>query len=183
MAKEKEYLVQPKMYGDRKADYKKGEKINLKWKAISSKDANKATPHGLMGNVGSEIAVDVKTKKVSFSDKPYFDLDREKFAGLYESISAALAMYRVICMINNPIVETEGANGYKVPWSIKLKHEKTGEIFMVSEWKGAFGIWTRFHKSEEMPKDFKNDIIELLNLMLSDRSPHPYDDCTAGIVA
>ena len=179
---EKEYLVQPEMYGERKADYKKGESINKKWKPITSEQCLKDNPHGTCGNVGSHIVVNKKTKKVEFL-KEYYGNANENKVRLYQAISAALALYRIICMIANPIVETEGANGYKVPWTIHLKHVESGEVFGISEWKGAFGVWTRFHDLSELPDSFKKDIKELLDLMFSDKSPHPYDNCTAGVVA
>jgi hypothetical protein len=178
----KEYLVQPKQYGDRKADYKKGEIINQKWKSLSIKEAFEKNPHGINGNVGMYTSVDIKTKKVSMVDGEYAYNSKTK-AGLSETISAALALYRIICMLNNPIVESEGAAGYKVPWAVYLMHVETGKVLCISEWKGAFGIRTPFGSIKELPKTYKRDVIELLNLMFSDRSPHPYDDCTAGIVA
>lgn len=178
----KEYLVQPEMYGKRKADYKKGESINKKWKPISDKEANKIAPNGTCSNVGHDMFVSRKTKKVGFL-KNNTERNKNTQAYFYESISAALALYRTICMIANPIVETEGAEGYKVPWSIKLLHVETNQILGISEWKGAFNVWTVFHNVSDMPENFKNDMVEFLNLMLSDKSPHPYDDCTAGAVA
>jgi hypothetical protein len=180
MAREN-YLVQPDYVAERKADYKAGERINKKWTPISSKDAFKKRPEGTNGNVSSHIVVVKKTKKIKFNEGFYSEKVGE--VSLSSAISSAFALYRTICMINNPIVETEGAVGYKVPWSIKLVHNETGEIFGISEWKGAFGVWTRFTSVKELPESFKKDITEFLNLMFSDKSPHPYDDCTAGGVA
>lgn len=177
----KEYLVQPEMYGERKADYKKGEEINKKWKPISSKEAYEKNPNGTCGNIGSHITVNAKTRKVKFNKDFTFD-DKENL-NLHEVISSAFALYRIICMIENPIVETEGAAGYKTPWKVQLIHVETGNILGIFEWKGAFGIWTKFHNPNELPASYKKDVAELLNLMFSDRSPHPYDNCTAGIVA
>lgn len=182
MSQEKQqYLVQPDLSAERKANYKKGEIINKKWKAISSKEADKLNPNGTCGNIGHDMRVSVKTRKVSMSDK--FSYSTPGKIHLYETISAALAMYRVVCLINNPIVECEGAAGYKMPWQISLKHEETGHILMFGEWKGAFNIWTSFHQVSELPESYKSDVIEILNLLFSDGSPHPYDDVTAGSVA
>ncbi|HWY33557.1 MAG TPA: hypothetical protein VNX68_02855 [Nitrosopumilaceae archaeon] len=180
MSDDRNYLVQPELGGERKADYKKGELINKKWHPVSPQDAHKICPDGTCGNVHGQIQVSKKTKKIKFVEGYSRSADT---VGLYESISAALALYRVICMINNPIVVTEGASGYKVPWNVYLVHIETGEILSFGEWKGAFGIWTRFHDHKQLPEAYKKDVEEILNLMLSDRSPHPYDNCTAGIVA
>lgn len=177
----KEYLVQPEQYGERKADYKKGEIINTKWKAISAEEAYDKGKSGFSGNISHAIKVNPKTKKIKLTEK--YSNSNENNLDLSETISSALALYRMICMIKNPIVETEGAEGYKVPWSLKLIHVETGEILGFSEWKGAFGIWTRFYETKELPESFKRDLTEILNFMLSDKSPHPYDGCTAGSVA
>ena len=177
----KEYLVQPQMYGDRKADYETMESINKKWKPITSKEAFEKFPKGFSGNIGMHVATDKKTLKVKIDEE--YAYNSKTHVSLSNVISSALALYRIICMIKTPIVETEGADGYKVPWSVHLIHVETGEILGVSEWKGAFGIWTRFYKIDELPESYKNDVIELLDLMFSDKSPHPYDNCTAGIVA
>ena len=177
----REYLVQPEMCGDRKADYKKMESINKKWKPISREEAFKKCERGVCGNLDMHIATDKKTLKVKIDED--YAYNSTTHVSTYEVISSALALYRIICMINNPIVETEGAEGYKVPWAVYLTHEETGEILCISEWKGAFGVRTRFHNVTELPASYKKDLIELLNLMFSDKSPHPYDGCTAGIVA
>jgi len=176
-----EYLVQPEYLAERKADYKKGEIINKKWKAISKKNSYKINPNGTCGNIGHYILVSDKTRKVSITKS--FVSPKAGQSYLFRAISSALAMYRVVCMINNPIVESEGAAGYKMPWSISLKHEETGNILMFGEWKGGFGIWTSFNKTEDLPESYKKDMIEILNLMFSKNSPHPYDRVTAGSVA
>lgn len=175
------YLVQPKLYAERKADYATGKSINEKWKPISSEESFEKNPFGFCGNIGNSLAVDIKTKKLIFLDG--YSRPNENQASLYEAISAALAMYRTICIVDKPIIESEGASGYKFPWSISLEHVETGEIFMLSEWKGAFSISTKFNSQEDLPESYKNDIEEFLNLLLSDKSPHPYDGCTAGMVA
>lgn len=176
----KEYLVQPALYAERLADYKKGESINNKWKPISQKVAYKESTNGFCGNIAMNLGVNSKTKKIKF----FTNLDFGKgYAHLYETISAALLLYRLICLIKQPIVTSEGAEGYKVPWVIFLKHFETGEILGISEWKGAVTLKSRFHSVKELPESYKKDMTELLNLVFSNKSPHPYDDTTAGSVA
>lgn len=179
---QQQYLIQPDYLAERKADYKKGEKINKKWKPISQEEQYKICPKGVIGNVGSDIMVNPKNGKIVFVNFGERAKHKDKIY-LFQVISAALAMYRVVCMINNPIIQAEGANGYKMPWSISLKHEETGNILMFGEWKGGFGIWTSFHKAEDLPASFKKDMVEILNLLFSDKAPHPYDGVTAGSVA
>lgn len=176
------YLVQPDYLGERKANYKAGEQINKKFSMITSKEANEK--EGLNGNVDGSVMVDRKTLKVTLSEGFEARVDhRETHAGLYQTISAALALYRIICMFNKPKIEMQGANGYKCPWFAYFKHKETGINIALGEWKGAFGIWTPFGDSKEIPEGLKKDIIDLLELLISDRAPHPYDNLTAGGVA
>jgi hypothetical protein len=86
-------------------------------------------------------------------------------------------------MFPNPHVVAEGANGYKVPWAIYLKHKASGHVICMSEWKGTFGFRTAARSPKEMPKKALEDLSALLNLLLSNNSPHPYDGTVAGSVA
>ena len=177
------YLVQPDYCAERKADYKAGEKMNAKFKMVSRKEVHKNQSDGLNGNVSSYVTVSRETRKVTIH-KEYPDTIKKKAqVALYEAISSALALYRIICMFKNPQISLEGADGYKCPWFAYFKHEKTGAYIALGEWKGAFGLWTSFNSPEEFNGELKEDTIALLNLIMSDKSPHPYDRTTAGSVA
>jgi len=176
------YLVQPDYLGERKANYKAGEEINKKFRMISSKEVH--ANGGVNGNVGGSVIVNRKTLKVTISDDFMARTDKQKtHAGLYQTISSALALYRIICMFKKPKIELQGAEGYKCPWFAYFQHKSTGAYIALGEWKGAFGIWTAFNDAKELQGELREDVISLLNLLISDRAPHPYDELTAGGVA
>lgn len=177
-----QYLVQPDYLGERKANYKAGELMNKKFEMVTSEEAHKNG--GLCGNVGSNVMVSLKTRKITISKKYLSSADTQKtHVRLYQAISSALALYRIICMFQEPKIEMQGAGGYKCPWFAYFKHKETGACIALGEWKGAFGLWTLFHDPKELPIELEKDVIKLLELLLSDRAPHPYDNVTAGSVA
>jgi len=108
--------------------------------------------------------------------------DHSRYPGMFEVISSALLLYRLLCLFK-ATVETEGPNGYKCIWWVNLKHKETGEILRFGEWKGAAGVWTRFHRDEELPESYKRDMLLLLDELVAEDCPHPYDGNIAGSVA
>jgi len=146
----------------------------------------------LIGNV--RPVWNKKEKKFSFVPYPSLD-DTEKngktliiknyykeYDNMHKVISSAMLLYRLLCLFKCTVV-SEGPEGYKCTWWITLKHNKTGERLMFGEWKGAAGIWTRFHNTEELPVSYRKDILGLLNKLCAEDCPHPYDGCVAGSVA
>lgn len=176
-----QYLVQPDYLGERKANYKAGEQINNQFEPVTAEEANKNG--GLNGNVGSSLLVSRKTLKVTVGADFGTRDNEETHAGLYQTISSALALYRIICMFQEPKIQMQGAGGYKCPWFAYFKHKKTGVYIALGEWKGAFGLWTPFMGTKEFNGEIKKDVVKLLELLISDRAPHPYDNITAGTVA
>lgn len=172
------YLVEAAYITDRLADYETAEELREVFKPITASMARELGQDSLNGNVSSYCMVEEKTRKAKFLK----DYRKEGFVGLYKAIPASLAMYRLICMFENPIVNTIGAAGYKMPWNMYFKH-KSGTVIMFGEWKGAFGFWTAALEEKTLKPEFKKDIIKLLNLMLSNNSPHPYDHTVAGTCA
>jgi len=168
------YFCNPDLNAGRKANYKKAEAITAKWIPIPR---DKAT-ESLIGNVRPVLSLG--DQKFHFKDYKIQSPNKDK--GMWEAISSALMLYRLLCLFPAPVkVEPEGR--YKCIWWVCLKHIDTGETLMFGEWKGAAGIWTRFHDHKELPKSFKRDTLTLLNLLISDQCPHPYDSLTAGGVA
>lgn len=178
----KGYIVQPRYIQPRKGDDKAGERMR-KLFVPATKEEYKNTD--TKGNLHMFSYFNRKTKRVMIAKKwpNFMDLKKRGNAMLSETISAALALYRAICLFPNPNVICEGSEGYKYPWALPLKHVETGEILVLCEWKGAFGFHTRFSSSQEAPKAFLRDTSRLLTLMMSDKCPHPYDQVVAGSVA
>jgi len=186
------FLVETPVVTDRIADYKRGEYVNEAFVSMTTKEVDEffKKTGGTNGNLHPHFIVDKTTKKVVIvkdwmRDKRARSVYNEgsKSVSLSSAISSALAMYRLVCMLNKPHVIAEGAMGYKVPWEIYLKHKKTGEVVCFSEWKGAFGFRTKAMDVESAPKEFVNDIKFVLELMFSNNSPHPYDETVAGSCA
>jgi hypothetical protein len=176
----KDYLVQPDCYGERKADYEAGKQaqdifIPLNPRSKKAKELfNKFD--GVCGNMFVGVVFNGDEKKfIHKTDK------MTKFFPSYVVISCALFLYRLICIFDNPVVKTDGHLGYKVPWAMYFVHEPTGVFVCFSEWKGAISVRTPYSECEN--EKLNNDILSLLNLIVSDKSPHPYDGLTAGGVA
>ena len=118
-----------------------------------------------------------------FQDQEAYDKFHRKFCNLYRAISSALALYRLICIFPHPkFVELSGGDGYKMPWEIMLRHKETGEYIGFGEWKGAFNVRGTKNANEYNEKTL-TDFVQLVSLILSNKSPHPYDGNVAGSVA
>lgn len=166
---ENEFYCQPQYVEDRTGNYAKQTAIAEKWSVVKQRqDGN--------GNVSSTIYFDPKD---GFKFKKYEDrLDSD--IPLYRLISPALAMYRLVCIF----FETPKCyDGYKMVWEYNLKHKETGIGVSLSEWKGAFGIWTTHYSFTEVSGGLRDDIFELLGHLVSKECAHPYDGLVAGSVA
>lgn len=170
------YPVEAGQVMNRMADYGKGRKLQKKFTSITPPD-----DFSCCGNVTRDLYVHKETLRATFDKN--ITWQHPDYYNHYEVISAALLLYRLICLFPNPVVICEGANGYKVPWAIYLEHKKTGHIICLSEWKGSFSLRTTFYDSNDMPEDLKEDLLMLLDLIFSNNSPHPYDDVVAGSMA
>ena len=186
------FLVEAPHVTDRIADYKRGAHVNKVFKTMNEKEVEefyKTSREGTHGNLHGYFVVQRSTREVviteGYGDKRTKDLwsKDSEYMHLSSAISSALVLYRLICMLKKPHVIAEGADGYKVPWCIYLKHKKTGAVVCFSEWKGSFGFRTHFSTPEETPKEFLDDIKFVIDLILSNNSPHPYDSTVAGSCA
>jgi hypothetical protein len=165
------YLVNCQLYQERQGDYNLRKEINN----LFQPTPNQAFPSGFNGNVHSQFRIN-QLGECSFdrNNHPLF---------LYESIPAALLLYRTICTFPPITLHVNGNDGYKVPWHYSLLHLPSNEIVVLDEWKGAAGFHTRFFQYQDMPQSLQNDLIKLFNYLLSNKCAHPYDGCTAGMVA
>lgn len=183
----KNYLTNPDYNSERTADYDAGIRINEDFKCLGPEDEEYKKIDGLCGNIHSDFYINKETKKAYVSKFDYFSDERreleETHERLYSAMSAALLLYRTICVMKNPHVFTDGCEGYKVPWEIFLYHKKTKKVLCVSEWKGAISFRTEFHSLDEVPNDFLEDMLFFMDTVFGDNSPHPYDGTVAGSVA
>jgi hypothetical protein len=174
------YLVQPKMIVKRNANYDLLSEIKS-FSAIEEPEENDSC-----GNIEWRILYNIKTKKFErFDDEvDVTQILNKTHLNLYQIISSALAMYRLACLFEGKIY-IYGQEKYKFVWEMFLKHN-SGEIITISEWKGAFGIRSRYG-SIKVDTEYWNwiidDVIKLLNVIISPECPHPYDGLIAGGVA
>ncbi len=68
---------------------------------------------------------------------------------------------------------------YKCVWEVQLQHKASGKKMTFGEHKGSPMVWT-----SPLSADFTwEDVLPLINLLVSPRCPHPYDGCVAGVCA
>lgn len=172
MFENNQYVVNPEYVMDRVEPnvYDRVYKEANKWEFVEPPEI------GMCGNV--RPSYNTIANEFTFEGSQ-FDENR---IGMYNVISSALLLYRLMCIFECN-VKSAGREGYKCMWWITLKHKETGEFLQFGEWKGAAGIWTKFHSKDELPKEYKRDVILLLNELCSQDCPHPYDGCVAGSVA
>ncbi len=174
-ARGRQYPVEAGDVMDRMADYETGEVLQSKFESI--KDPN----IGCNGNIAYNFLVDKKTLQTKVCKNAFNN--REKGYMLYEVMSSALMLYRLICMFPNPVVICQGAAGYKVPWEMFFKHKETGHVICMSEWKGSFNLRSEFNDINDVPLSLQEDLCMLFDLLYSNNSPHPYDHTVAGSCA
>jgi hypothetical protein len=149
--------------------------VTSKWK-YSTKDLEGC------GNLHNDTFFDVENGSFVFindyTKQPKWD--DTMLIRFYRVISSHLLMYRLCAtFFKAPKV----FDGYKMIWNYNLEHKVTGKKFSFGEWKGGPGFWLNETESSQLPEDFRNDMIELINYLISDQCSHPYDGCTAGQIA
>lgn len=100
----------------------------------------------------------------------------------YKQISSALALYRTITLFECGLNSDE-VDFYKCNWRVKLTHKKTNTVLALSEWKGAFQIFTPFYDMKGVSEEYKHDVEELLTLLASPTMTIGYDGTVAGTIA
>lgn len=176
-AQGRDYPVQAGEVMDRMADYETAEILQSKFKSVMPKGGG-----GVNGNISYNFLVNKKTFKTKVVEGAYKNKG-DKYYMLYEMMSSALMLYRLICMFPNPKVVCVGSVGYKVPWEMFFKHKETGYIICMSEWKGSFSLRTECYDIKDMPLSLQKDMCMLFDLLFSNNSPHPYDHTVAGSCA
>jgi hypothetical protein len=170
-ANEGKFAVNPDYTQERTGNYELRNKIAAKWENLNHfVDGN--------GNCNSSFYFDVAKQTFVFSnDRLYND---NGFIPMYRMMSPALLLYRLIAtFFGSPKCE----DGYKMIWHYNLTHKLTGKAISFSEWKGAIGFWIPDYTHEKLNKEFKKDLVELMNYLVSNECVHPYDNLVAGSVA
>ena len=119
-----------------------------------------------------------------FGQKSSFMFDHPTYLPMYDVIYSPMLLYRLRCLF--PSCEVEEAEAYKAVWDVSLRHKRTtcGPDF--GEHKVA--AFVRADRSMEKDEAATQGLLDLIELLCSDRCPHPYDGLVAphpydGLVA
>jgi len=166
-----QFSVNPDYIQERTGDYELRDKIATKWE-------NSIKHENGSGNVGHEFYFDVNKQSFVFVEYPANKEDN--YIAMYRIMSPALLLYRLIAtFFGTPKCEDD----YKMIWRYNIIHKATGKLISFLEWKGAIGFWLPDYDHKKLNAEFKNDLIELMNYLVSDKCAHPYDNLVAGSVA
>ncbi len=167
------YLIQPQYQMPRAKNDAIQESVMDKWQYIE-KNPN------LHGNINMILRYDTENKTFLFLDDKAKWL-KEEYIFFGQVISSALLMYRLYCTGFRPSINYDEL--YKTVWCVGLEHKTTQNIVAVGEYKAAAHLSALFTEKDQMPQEFHDDLIELLNFLISDNVVHPYDYTIAGSVA
>ena len=166
-----QFAVNPDYTAERTGNYEVRDKIAAKW-------ANYHTRVDGCGNVHHEFYFDTEKQTFIFSGNGLHGDYR--YLSTYQIISPALLLYRLIAtFFGSPKCE----DGHKSIWEYNLIHKATNKSISFSEWKGAAGFWLPETSYKKVDAEFRADLIELMNYLISNECAHPYDNLVAGSVA
>jgi hypothetical protein len=173
------YIVQPQLYHKRAKDNNQQTEILKKWIPLNGEQ-------NMGGNINFHLRFDRDEKAFVFidRDKMYdqsIKYPHDKYELFCNTISSALVLYRCVCLGFTPQIMT--SDGYKTIWSVPIEHIASKHCLVFQDFKAGVDINTRAHKPEQMPDDFRADVLEILTFIVSDNVTHPYDLTIAGSVA
>ena len=169
------YLIQPQYYQERAEDSVLQDAIYEKWQLIDTVNIH--------ANISQYLWYNVDNQAFVFID----DIFPREGNHLISNnvISSAFLLYRLMCMKFPPRFPQHGEEEefYKTIWAVSLKHKKTGQILNFNDYKAGWHLGMIYSHPEDMPTDFREDVLELLNFLISNQVVHPYDLTIAGSVA
>lgn len=178
------YPVDPPVVQNRVGNdvYERVRKVTSAWEPAYPQDVSGFELSSITNMTGPnklQLVYDLATGQVSYQTNHGYGVGSNSLA--YATvISSALLMYRLCCLFACE-VNVQGPAGYKLVWSIYLRH-KASKIFVgFQEWKGS--ALYRASKFPPTETSFDDDWLALLNLLLDPCCPHPYDGTVAGSVA
>ncbi len=178
------YHVDPLLVQDRVGDdmYKRVSRVTSAWEPATSQDVRSHEMRSSSNmQIGETQLLFCRTSgQASYGSGPQQYSNYESLLASQSVISSPLLLYRLCCLFEAQ-VNVEGPEGYKVVWSIYLKHKASGIFVGFSEWKGS--ALYRASKFPPTGTDFDEDWLALLNLLFDPCCPHPYDGTVAGSVA
>jgi hypothetical protein len=169
------YLVQPQYYQERAEDSILQDAIYEKWQLIDYQNIHANIAQHLWYNTDNQEFVLVE--------------DIYPRTGNYlmsnNVISSAFLLYRLMSMKFYPRFPQNGEEDecYKSIWGVSLKHKTSGQILNFNDYKAGWHLGMIYSRPSEMPSDFKEDVLQLLNFLISNQIVHPYDLTISGSVA
>lgn len=168
---------------ERKADYEWRDRLLLKW--VIDDDQ---TAFG-NGNLETHFSwVDGESRWLTSRERAMIPWSSR--TAMYARIPSPKLLYRIACTFD---VHTRffGPAGYKCVWFVNVVHKPTETSVGFGESKGGSGFWTEFYSLEgggnygdiAPPKEFLDDLKDLIDYFDSDVCAHPYDGVVAGEVA
>ena len=167
------YRVQPCLYMKRGISYARQKAVASKWKWLKK-------PVSHHSNINMYLRYDLADELFYFKAELREESPRVNDL-LCNVISSALMMYRCGAMGFAP--HFNNTDSYKTLCSVSLKHKETGEHLVIQDYKAGIDLSTVFHNTEDMPVSYREDVLELLNFLVSGDVLHPYDLTVAGSVA
>ena len=158
--------------GKRAGNYEILEQIQKKWKTCVASLSDESA------NVAHQVAF--SKENLSFEFQNEMGIVDEGYFTFANMMNSPLLLYRLISIFFAPPI-TE--NWYKAIWEYPIQHKETGKEMIFGEHKGAPKFWLSESNPKQLNEVFKNDLLELLNFLVSDQIPHPYDRCTSGQIA
>jgi hypothetical protein len=96
-----------------------------------------------------------------------------------QHVSAPMGLSRLIALFSGLRIASHGQGAYKITWEVALKHKKSGLVITFYDWKGGLSMGSNLGMGK-LKASAKKDILELLNVLINERCPHPYDGCKVG---
>ena len=139
MKKEKPaYFVNCDYLQERTGNYELRDKIVSKWEVVPEENG----VGSICGNVAHETLLYNKhflflnyDQRKKIEDKTGYEKLREEYLYIWQTIPAALAMYRLICMF---FADPTCQDNYKSVWCYPLRHKETGIYLEFGEHKASY---------------------------------------------
>lgn len=175
------YLINPPYDAPRLTDTQRQKAISQNWEY-----ALETTPmHGTLATAA--LRFDLDTNRFIWNDFSenrtlLFQSDRQ-LLGSFAVMSSAMMLYRLICVfVQSPTVGSHD-DFYKSVWRFPLRHLPSGEFITLLDYKAGWTVNAMFTEVDQLPASLANDLLELLNFLISPDVSHPYDKTLAGSVA
>ena len=174
--KKPEYLFRSEYVSNRLSDdeVQSAKKIASKWKEFNKKSINSC------GNIANEIVYCDKSKTLKFVPMTdIFQFLMETKLIFCQCTPSERVLYRLLCLFD--IKNISDTDRYQMVWNIQLQNKNTKEVICFYDLKGAFSFGSTVQTYSQLK--CKDELIELLELLIIKKCPHTYDNVNAGSVA